>query len=109
MDNRTVKEIFWDVLPEKMREAGFRITDLAKSLDLNKATVSNWVNRKAFPEMDNVQRIADVLNCRTDELLGQDFIESDIDFDRILISSFYAADASIQAAVCKLLDIKGRR
>lgn len=109
MEQKTVKEIFWNVLPEKMNEAGIRSVDLANALGLNKATVSNWIHRKAFPEMDNVQRIADVLHCKTDDLLGNEIPEPDIDFGRILVSSYYAANESIQSAVCKLLDIKGRR
>ena len=109
MKQKTVKEVFWDILPVKMQEAGIRPVDLANILDLNKATVSNWINRKAFPEMDNIQRIADVLHCKTDDLLGQDAPAADPDFDRFLVASYHAADQSIQSAVCKLLDIKGRR
>ena len=109
MDNKTVKEKFWEMLPIKMRQEGVRPIDLANALDLNKATISNWLHRKAFPEIDNIQRIADVLNCKTDELLGRALPESELDFDKILVSAYYAADESIQSAVCKLLDIKGRR
>lgn len=108
MNSKTIKEIFWDILPIKMRAAGVRPVDLANALDLNKATISNWMNKKSFPEMDNIQRIADVLNCKTDELLGRELPDTDVDFDKILVSAFHAADNNIQVAVCKLLDIKGR-
>ena len=108
MNNKTVKEKFWDILPIKMQEAGIRPVDLANAMDMNKATISNWMNRKAFPEMDNIQRIADVLNCTTDDLLGRNAPENAIDFDKALVASYHAADVAIQSAVCKLLDIKGR-
>lgn len=108
MQNKTVKEIFWETLPVKMKIAGVRAIDLAEKLELNKATISNWMNRKAFPEMDNIQRIADVLNCTTDDLLGRNAPENAIDFDKALVASYHAADVAIQSAVCKLLDIKGR-
>ena len=109
MNNKTVKEKFWEILPIKMHEAGFRAIDLANALDMNKATISTWLHRKSFPEMDNIQRIADVLHCKTDELLGRELPETDVNFDKILVSAFHASDESIQNAVCKLLDIKGRR
>lgn len=109
MPNKTVKEKFWEILPVKMHEAGIRPVDLANALELNKATISNWMNRKSFPEMDKIQRIADVLNCKTDELLGLELPNTGIDFDKMLLSAYYAADERIQFAVCKLLDIKGRR
>ena len=54
MNNKTIKETFWDILPLKMKEAGVRQVDLANALELNKATVSCWMKRKSFPEMDNI-------------------------------------------------------
>lgn len=106
MKKKTVKETFWEILPIKMKEAGVRQVDLANALDLNKATVSCWLSRKSFPEMNNIQRIADVLNCKTDELLGRKLPESDINFDKLLVSAYHAADEGMQTAVRKLLDIK---
>lgn len=106
MKKKSIKDIFWDMLPIKMKEAGIRAVDLANALGLNKATVSCWMNRKSFPEMDNIQRIADLLNCTTDELLGREIPETGIDFDKLLVSAYHAADNCIQTAVRKLLDIK---
>lgn len=106
MNNKTIKETFWDILPLKMKEAGVRQVDLANALELNKATVSCWMKRKSFPEMDNIQRIADVLGCKTDELLGRKLPDTDIDFDKLLVSAYHAADTGTQSAVRKLLDIK---
>ena len=51
MNNKTIKEKFWEILPIKMHEAGFRAIDLANALDLNKATISTWLHRKSFPEL----------------------------------------------------------
>ena len=63
------KEVFWTVLPRFMTIAGMNQTDLAKAVGVSKATVNCWIKRKSFPEMDTVQKIADVLGCRTDDLL----------------------------------------
>ena len=36
---------------------------------VSKSTVNCWIKRKSFPEMDTIQKIADALNCKTDDLL----------------------------------------
>lgn len=63
------KEVFWTVLPRLMTIAGLNQTDLAKSVGVSKSTVNCWIKRKSFPEMDTIQKIADALNCKTDDLL----------------------------------------
>ena len=63
------KEVFWTVLPKYMKAAQMKQADLAKAVGVDKSTVHCWVNRKSFPEMDTIQRIADALNCKTDDLL----------------------------------------
>lgn len=63
------KEVFWTVLPRYMTIAGMKQTDLAKAVGVSKSTVHCWLARKSFPEIDTIQKIADALNCRTDDLL----------------------------------------
>ena len=63
------KEVFWTVLPKYMAMAHMNQTELAKAAGVSKSTVNCWIKRKSFPEMDTIQRVADVLNCRTDDLL----------------------------------------
>ena len=106
MENK-IKEAFWDILHIKMTAAGVRPVDLARALNVDKSTVTHWMKRRAFPEMDNIQQIANVLNCATDELLGRELPKTDVDFDKLLIASYYAADPGIQSSVRKLLDIRG--
>lgn len=107
MEQNKIKKIFWDVLPVKMKEANIKAVDLASALGLSKSTVSCWTRRKSFPEMDNIQRIADVLGCKTDDLLGRNVEELSVELDRLLVSAYHAADEGTKAAVRKLLDIKG--
>lgn len=66
MDKR---EIFKRVLPKYMDRAGMRQIDLAKALGKSKSTVHCWIKGKSFPEIDTIQKIADVLGCETDDLL----------------------------------------
>ena len=109
MKKNDVKENFWKALPIMMDAAHVRAVDLANALNMSKGAVSCWLNRKAFPEMDNIQKIADVLNCTVDDLLGNELPEIDTDFGELLVASYYAADPGTQSAVRKLLDIKEGR
>lgn len=63
------KEVFWTVLPRFMTIAGKNQTELAKDVGVSKSTVNCWIKRKSFPEMDTIQKIADALGCKTDDLL----------------------------------------
>ena len=63
------KEVFWTVLPRFMTIAGMNQTELAKAVGVSKSTVTCWIKRKSFPEMDTIQKIADALGCQTDDLL----------------------------------------
>lgn len=66
MDKR---QIFKRELPKYMERAGMKQIDLAKALGMSKSTVHCWITGKAFPEIDTIQRIADVLGCATDDLI----------------------------------------
>ena len=102
-----IKERFWNILPVKMKASGIKAVDLAQAIGMSKSIVSCWMHRKAFPEMDNIQKIANVLNCTTDELLGRDLPDTSVDLDKLLVAAYHAADNGMQAAVRKLLDIGG--
>ena len=66
MDKR---QIFKRELPKYMERAGMKQIDLAKALGMSKSTVHCWITGKAFPEIDTIQKIADVLGCDTDDLI----------------------------------------
>ena len=102
-----IKERFWNILPIKMKAAGIKSIDLANAIGLSKSTISCWIHRKAFPEMDNIQKIANVLNCTTDELLGRELPDTDVDVDKLLVAAYHAANDGTKASVRKLLDNKG--
>ena len=63
------KEVFWKALPYYMKLANMNQVELGKAVGVSKSTVHYWITRKSFPEMETIQRIADVLGCRTDDLL----------------------------------------
>jgi transcriptional regulator with XRE-family HTH domain len=64
----TDREAFTITLPKYMDKAGITKSELAEAVGVSKSTVSCWVHGKAFPRIDVMQRIADVLGCETDDL-----------------------------------------
>ena len=95
MDKR---QIFKRELPKYMAKAGLKQIDLAKALGMSKSTVTCWVKGKAFPEIDTIQRIADVLGCKTDDLIVEktepieflDFVGSSQSFHQSLLAALEA-------------------
>ena len=65
----TNREAFVKLLPLYMKRAGTNQRELAKAVGKSESTVHCWVNGKAFPRIDMIQKIADVLGCTTDDLL----------------------------------------
>lgn len=63
------KENFRANLPYYMKRAGMNQIDLAKAIGKSEASVSLWIAGKAFPRIDTIQKIADVVGCRTDDLI----------------------------------------
>lgn len=57
----------------KLREAAdLTPGDLAKALGLDVSTVYHWEDGTAFPRAATLIKLADLLHCTTDELLGRD-------------------------------------
>ena len=63
------REVFKKMLPIYMDRARMNQAELAKAVGKSEASASLWVAGKVFPKIDTIQRIADVLGCRTDDLL----------------------------------------
>lgn len=95
MDKR---QIFKRELPKYMTKAGMKQIDLAKALGMSKSTVHCWITGKAFPEIDTIQRIADVLGCATDDLIVER-PEPDGSHFMSLISPSIPLDPSILSAL----------
>lgn len=95
MDKR---QIFKRELPKYMERAGMKQIDLAKALGMSKSTVHCWITGKAFPEIDTIQRIADVLGCATDDLIVEKRPEPDGSRFISLISPSHPLDPSILSA-----------
>lgn len=45
--------------------------DLAKKLNLSRTTITKWETGKAYPRTQMLLKLAEVLNCTTQDLLYQ--------------------------------------
>ena len=59
-------------LKELREKAGFSQRELAEKLGVQASTVCQWESGKREPNMALVKRIASILSCTADELLGID-------------------------------------
>ena len=57
---------------KRLREAaGLRQYELAERMGVKQASVSAWESGQAMPSAANLLKLADILDCTVDELLGR--------------------------------------
>jgi transcriptional regulator with XRE-family HTH domain len=60
-----------------LREAaGLKQYELAALMNLKPASVSAWESGQAYPSAENLMKLADILHCSTDALLGRERISA---------------------------------
>lgn len=64
------RENFRKNLRKYMDECRINQVDLAKAVGVSKSTVTTWLSGRAYPRIDIIQRLADVLECATDDLVA---------------------------------------
>ena len=63
-------EIFGKRVKQELKEQGRMQKDLCMYLDVNKSTLSEWLNNNNEPPMQYIVEIAKFLDVTTDYLLG---------------------------------------
>lgn len=57
---------------KRLREAaGLRQYELAERMGVKQASVSAWESGQAMPSAANLVKLADILDCSVDEILGR--------------------------------------
>lgn len=57
---------------KRLREAaGLRQYELAERMGVKQASVSAWESGQAMPSAANLLKLADILDCSVDEILGR--------------------------------------
>jgi transcriptional regulator with XRE-family HTH domain len=60
---------FGNKLKEIREQSGFKQFEVAKALNLNKATVCKWERGRLEPNLDDLKKLAAFLDVSADELL----------------------------------------
>ena len=67
----TCVEVFGKRLKELRKANGYTIEQFAEAVGISKSTVGYFENNNRMPDIDNLSRIADVLNVSADYLIGK--------------------------------------
>lgn len=64
--------VFVDNLRKKMKEYDYSQERLAKALDIAPSTISMWLACKNMPRFDMLDKMAQLFNCTTADLISPD-------------------------------------
>lgn len=58
---------------KKLREqSGFSQEELADKMDVSRQSVSKWETGEAYPKMEHIFALTDILDCRLSDLVGEE-------------------------------------
>jgi len=63
---------FAERLPFVLKAKGFTIYRLSKLTKIDKRTIYDWLHNLYVPQLDNLDKIASVLDCTLDYLVGRE-------------------------------------
>lgn len=91
------------ILKELRKSKKLTQTELANQLNISQKSYSNWESGKSEPTLDNIVKLAHILNTTTDELLGRQ-----INFGDTILNKKYKYDLSVlkESNVQRLYDLK---
>lgn len=69
MPEKNINEIFIENLNKYLNAVNMTYSELADKLNVSKSTVSMWINKKSLPRMEILDKIADLFNVSTANLL----------------------------------------
>ena len=69
-NDNSVLEVFSDRLKDLMFEKGLNISKFSQEIGIPDSTISDWINKKRRPIIDNLPKIALFFDVTTDYLLG---------------------------------------
>lgn len=70
MDKYKVKDIFAERLRLLIDDRELNIQKFSKEISIPVSTISDWLNKKTTPTIENIPRIAVFFKVTTDYLLG---------------------------------------
>lgn len=68
--NYIVKDVFAERLKNLIGEKGLNYQKFSKEIGIPNSTISDWLNKKTTPTIENIPKIAIFFKVTTDYLLG---------------------------------------
>lgn len=100
----TARESFKQALAKYLKRAGMKQRDLAAAVGVSESTVHCWMSGKAFPRINMIEKIAEVLSCTPDDLLNyEEPVQSETRGMRLL-DAFPGAARPLHPAVLEMLE-----
>jgi repressor LexA len=73
-------EIFSSNLKRYVDDSGKMHKDIAKAVGVSKGTFSDWLNGRAYPRMDKIQRLSEIFGITMSDLVDERPSEEDLVF-----------------------------
>lgn len=70
-----MSKVFGDRLKELRKEKGYSQNDIANYFNVSKMTISSWELDKQEPCIEDIKKLAEILEVSTDYLLGYESID----------------------------------
>ena len=109
LSEEKTKELFVKQLKHYMDLTGIKAVDLAERMGVTPASVSRWMHCHYLPSVARIKEMADVLGCKTSDLLGTDrndvLTVSNLSSDEYqLLWDYRNGDEITRATIKRLLD-----
>lgn len=92
-------------IKERCKHKRITIKSLLEKCEMNRNTIYDIENKGSFPTAEKISRLADILDCSTDYLLGRiDYSEPLTDEDISLLKA-YKSNPAAQAAIKNILKL----
>ena len=69
-NNYKVRDVFAERIKSLINEKGINIQKFSKALSIPASTISDWINKKTTPSIENIPKIAMYFQVTADYLLG---------------------------------------
>lgn len=56
------------IIEELIKDSGMKKRFIADKIGVNENTLNNWCKNRSVPKLDQAVQLAEILNCKTDDL-----------------------------------------
>ena len=80
--------------------------DLIQDLKISSATISQWVNGKAFPRMDRIEMLANYFNITVNELLSDPYDKPKSSANPVIMAKLLESSPALYELFTSALDLQ---